>query len=62
MSSYNASNVIAEAIATAVVRAGTVALRTLPETDEQVALDIIDALEAAGYRIVPDESGEDEPS
>jgi hypothetical protein len=52
MSSYDATDVVTEAIGAAVIRAGIVGVRTLPESDEQLALDIIGALEAAGYRIV----------
>jgi hypothetical protein len=51
MSSYDATPVIAEAIQ-ARVRQPKASLRFLIETDEQVALSIIDALERGGFEIV----------
>jgi len=50
MSSYDAVGIIEEQLnAEVIVPAG---LRLRPATDEQIALNIIDALEAAGFEIV----------
>ena len=51
MSSYDATAVIASAIQS-VIRQPIGSPRMLLDTDEQVALTIIDALEAAGFEIV----------
>mgnify|MGYP003575643010 CR=1 FL=1 len=51
MSSYDAKEVIASAIQS-VVRQPIGSPRMLLDTDEQVALTIIDALEAGGFGIV----------
>ncbi|HEY1604190.1 MAG TPA: hypothetical protein VGF77_01170 [Allosphingosinicella sp.] len=61
MSSYDAVSVIEAAIAASVVPAGIARLRVLSDSDEQVALTIVDALETAGYRIVRAEGGADSP-
>ena len=50
MSSYDAVAVIESALTAEVVSVGGLRLR--PATDEQIALHIIDALEAAGFEIV----------
>ncbi len=50
MSSDEAVSVIEEALRAEVVLVGTYRIR--PATDEQIALNIIDALEAAGLEIV----------
>jgi hypothetical protein len=54
----DAMGVIERAIAAAVVPGGLVRIRTLPLTDEQLALGILDALEAEGLRIVGATEGE----
>ena len=51
MSSYEATAVIASAIQS-VIRQPIGAPRILLDSDEQVALTIIDALEAAGFEIL----------
>lgn len=51
MSSYDATAVIAQAIRSAVAQP-LGSMRFLPQSDEEVALSIIDALERAGFRIV----------
>jgi hypothetical protein len=61
MSSYDAVDVVTESIRGAVTRAGLLGVRTLPESDEQLALDIISALEGAGYRIVRREDEGNQP-
>lgn len=50
MSSYEAVSVIEEILRREVVVAGGT-LRLRPATDEQIALNIISALEAAGFAI-----------
>ena len=51
MSSYDAQSVIEEALRAEVVLTGGF-LRLRPHTDEQIALNLIEALEAAGFEIV----------
>jgi hypothetical protein len=51
MSSYDATPVIAAAIKSAVAHP-LGSMRFLPDSDEDVALVVIDALEAAGFEIV----------
>jgi len=51
MSSYEAVPIIEEALRNEIVVTGG-ALRLRPATDEQIALNIIAALEAAGFTIV----------
>jgi len=54
MSSYDATGVIEAQLGAEAVLVG--ALRVRPATDEQIALSIIDALEAAGFEIVRKQS------
>jgi hypothetical protein len=51
MSSYDATAVIARAISTEVAHP-LGSLRFLPQSEEEVALAIIEALESAGFKIV----------
>ena len=51
MSSYDAVEVIARAIGSEVAQP-TGSMRFLPQSDEDVALAVVDALESAGYEIV----------
>jgi len=51
MSSYDATPIIAAAV-NAEVAHPLGSMRLLPQTDEQVALAIIEALESAGFEIV----------
>lgn len=51
MSSYDATAVIAAAIASQVAQPVST-MRFLPQSDEEAALAIIDALESAGFVIV----------
>ena len=56
MPSHDAARVIEQQLAAeAVVASG---LRLRPATDEQIALHIIDALEAAGFEIVRKQSSD----
>ena len=52
MSRQDVVAIIERTIREAVIKAGSFGVRTLPESNEQVALDVVDALEAAGYEIV----------
>jgi len=56
MSSYDATGIIEEQLSSEVVVASGLRLRAA--TDEQLALNIIDALEAAGFEIVRKQSGD----
>jgi len=56
MSSYDATGVIEAQLDAEAVLVG--ALRVRPATDEQIALSIIDALEAAGFEIVRKQSSD----
>lgn len=47
-----AIRIIQDAIAAEVVRAGLAGVRALPESDEAVALSILDALEQNGLEVV----------
>jgi len=51
MSSYDATPVIAAAISSKVAHPIT-SFRLLPLSDEELALDIIEAIESAGFKIV----------
>ena len=44
--------IITEAIAEQMARPGLIRMNVLPQSEEQLALDIIDALESAGFKIV----------
>jgi hypothetical protein len=44
--------VITDAIAEQIARPGLVRMNVLPQSEEQLALDIIDALQGAGFTIV----------
>jgi hypothetical protein len=52
MHDTEALGVIQRVIGDSVVSAGLARMRTLPLTDEQLALDIINALDEQGLRIV----------
>ncbi len=51
MSSYDATAVIGQAVKSAVAQP-LGSMRFLPQSDEEVALSIIDALETAGFKSV----------
>ena len=58
MSSYDAAPVIAAAINSKVAHPIT-SFRILPLSDEELALDIIEALENAGFKIVKQDEQSD---